>query len=465
MKNEPNRIDDLFKQKLEGYQAAPSRSVWKSIVHNFLKPHLGKLSLLNFQNLIIGVAVIGSAVTVYSLWPSSTGEPSSAESLSAEITALQPEQPTIQLSDERIVQPKDQSSAETTPSDIITGDEGNDPHTMPERPIGLAKGNQQEPNGKTVPEEEIFIAEPSLTLNRVENMTAPSAAGSGKSYRAVQSYGLTEMPVRVVTLHAVKAIQVNHGKHERLEYKNSSFGYPVARKADYHEPLRVSTGIYFMPEWTDYQNDAGYFNNSYTQEILATLHYKDIFLQPGIGISRMQDDGNYQIDYNKFEMVGYFFGVSSFTGVTGYPDSVVFETYVNEVYDSVFHTDAYHTDNAYTYLHIPFHIGYRFMNHKRFSAYVVAGPTYHHLLKEKEHQPAFTESQANLLNMENQTLVRSKNTWQFLLGLGAQYRITETFSFTLEPIYQQYLKSPYNDSGSSRLPYSFGFRAGLMVDF
>lgn len=465
MKNEHHRIDDLFKQKLGGYQAAPSRSVWRNIVHNFLKPHLGKLSLLNFQNLIIAVTIIGSSVMVYTLWPSRSSEHTPEISQSAEIIVLQPEQPTIQLSEEITIQPNDPSSAVTTPSDIITGDEINDPGIMTERPGESSKGNQQENNGKTVPTDEIYIAESPVEMRLPENLTDPPEAGSAKPYRGILSYGNTEIPVKMVTMNPVKAIRVNHGNHARLRYKSGSYGFPVARKTDYHEPLRLSAGLYFMPEWTDYKTGAGSLQNSFTQEVLATLQIKDVLLRPGIGISKMQADGNYLIDYNKYEIVGYFFGISSFTGVSGYPDSVVFETYVNEVYDSVFHRDSYRTDNAYTYLHVPFQIGYRFIHNKRFSAYMVAGPTYHYLLKEKERQPTFTETRANLLDMENQTPVRRKNTWQFLLGLGVQYRITETISFTLEPVYQQYIKSPYNDSGSSRLPYSLGFRAGMMFDF
>ena len=87
MKNERDKIDDLFRQKLEGYQFQPSAKVWKNIVNRFIHPYAGPFHLLNLQNVIGALLLVGAGITTYLLWPSSSeSETASGKNMAVNLT-------------------------------------------------------------------------------------------------------------------------------------------------------------------------------------------------------------------------------------------------------------------------------------------------------------------------------------------------------------------------------------------
>ena len=220
-----------------------------------------------------------------------------------------------------------------------------------------------------------------------------------------------------------------------------------------------------MPEWTDYRTDPGTFQSSYTQEILASVHFGDFILRSGVGINRSQDDGNYQVNYNKYEMTGYYIGMTYEDNGNPVYDSINYVVDEHSLYDTVYYNESYRTDNTYTYLQIPFQIGYTFLNHKRFSLDVTGGPCLSLLLNEKKSDPSFSDFAAENITMQDQTPVRRSSNWQFLLGLNTRYLITNKISLTLEPTYRQYFKPVYQGYDSGWPPYSLGIRAGITFHF
>jgi opacity protein-like surface antigen len=188
-------------------------------------------------------------------------------------------------------------------------------------------------------------------------------------------------------------------------------------------------------------------------------------IRTGCGLTRAQDDGNYAVTYQKYEQVGFYVDITSFTGIEGYPDSVVFETRVVEVYDTVYHNDQVMTDNSYTYLQVPLQAGYRFFAAKRLSVYAMAGPAFTYLLNENKSAPVYESYGAQNVSVDDNTPVRSKFSWQLLFGLGAEYKITDKISISAEPTFRQYFKTAYEGNPTQKLPYSWGVRAGIHFNF
>ena len=96
---------------------------------------------------------------------------------------------------------------------------------------------------------------------------------------------------------------------------------------------------------------------------------------------------------------------------------------------------------------------------------MTGGPSLSLLLNEKKSDPAFQDMAAENIIMEDQTPLRKKSNWQFLMGVSARYLVTNKISVSLEPTYRQYFKTVYDVSDSGWPPYSFGIRAGISFHF
>ncbi len=453
MKNERDKIDDLFRQKLEGYQVRPSEKVWNNIVSRFNHLHTGPFHLLSIQNIIGALLLAGAGVTAYLIWPSSTErENVTGKGLTTDLTI-----PSLSLHDQN-TSAVYQASPSTTDIQAIqteysSAKQGNilqdNPHDNHQRstPPMTERSDTSEkapPSGRDLRANEDQLtpnpstAQVSQSLRRLPPLESPFL--SGESHVAP---GIFPMTCR------------NIHQDERIRL----------RKADYRDPAQFSAGIHFLPEWTNYRTDPGKFESSFTQELLASVHLGNLVLRSGAGISRSQDDGNYQVNYSKYEMTGYYIGMT-FEG-EGNPvyDSITYSVDEHGLYDTVFYNETYRTDNAYTYLQIPIQVGYSFLNHKRFSFSVVGGPCLSLLLNEKKSDLDFADLTAENIMMEDQTPTRRHSNWQFLTGISARYLVTNKISVSLEPTYRQYFKTVYDSSESGWPPYSFGVRAGISFHF
>lgn len=437
MKNEPDKIDDLFRQKLEGYQVDPSGKVWKNILSRYLHPQSGPFHLLNLQNIIGAVILAGAGITAYVLLHSS-------------ITSKMPEDKILSGS---LVEQSGSNNRLTSQDPL---------------PISIPSENDQaNPVEATVHQTN---SRPQSTLIREDTETGNEDAGQKTSPEINEAspveYLTNESIHQLSTLPSLAEL-ASSGEGQRFVVSRRNLMQNIdiqMRKQDYRKPVHIAAGLYFFPEWTDYRNQAKNFQSGYTQEILASVQMGKFIIRPGFGITRSQDDGNYEISYNKYEMTGYYLGVDFDTyGIPSDSMSYVLNEY--GLYDTVFYSDSYRTDNACTYLQIPLQIGYEFLNFKRFSMMVAGGPCLSLLLNEKKSDPAFRDFAAENIMMVDQTPERKYSNWQLLLGLSSKYMITGKFSLSLEPTYRQYFNSTYEGDGTGRPPYSFGIRAGMTYHF
>jgi hypothetical protein len=241
---------------------------------------------------------------------------------------------------------------------------------------------------------------------------------------------------------------------------------PIQWNYNYNMQSRWSTGLWYTPEWIYYPGDSLVRKNGYSLDISVIYQKDQLILRSGIGVSISNDNGDIEIDYEKYDSTGFYYGVSSFSIDPEDPDSPVFNTYVETVFDSVLYTTQEKPENKYTYLQIPLLAGYKVLNHKRISCSLLGGPVLSILINENEQSVTFDDQNANLISIDDNTPVRLKTNWQFMISAGITYQVSNSLGISIEPTYKYYIRSVYEKSiAGSKNPYSLGIRGGLIYTF
>jgi hypothetical protein len=235
-------------------------------------------------------------------------------------------------------------------------------------------------------------------------------------------------------------------------------------KDTYAKPADLLFGAAFSPAvniYPDAQN-----RNDYSLEFVATYEKSGFLLETGIGGNYTSESAEYRVNYTTYDSVGFYVGVSSFSVHPDNPDSVIFQTNLKNLYDSIDRFSILENTNKYAYLQVPLRIGYRVIQLPRFSVDLKAGLLFSvQIYKDIPGVPY----QGNDVDIEvvRQYPDRLTTTWQYTAGIGINYHINNKMRFTLEPFYRQYIKSAYSPGSEfpARSPYAFGLRGGLYFHF
>lgn len=236
------------------------------------------------------------------------------------------------------------------------------------------------------------------------------------------------------------------------------------KRNDYGQKSPWSMGVYFTPEMIVYPSDDQLRNYSYSLDLNATYKPGKYFMQSGIGFSRNHDQGNRQVNFNKY--LGSYEDVYNVTFDTTASGVVpVYHTETVDVYDSIKHVIISPSKRHFTYLQIPLFFGYG-EESKRFGWFVKGGPSISFLVHEDIPQSTFSEMEAKVLTIENELPGRINTNWQFILTAGATYKLGPQLSISLEPMFRYYIKSVYEqDKLNTKHPYSVGLRTGFLLNF
>jgi hypothetical protein len=221
-------------------------------------------------------------------------------------------------------------------------------------------------------------------------------------------------------------------------------------------------GLYFTPEVIFYPDDSIPNQRSYTFEATGRWVKRDFFIESGLGLSFSSDDGNYAIDYEKF--LGSYDDVYSVTFDTTESGAVVpvYHTNVVNVYDSISKYRVEQTRNKYTYLQIPVYLGFQ-KEVNRFGWYFKGGPVLAILVHENIPEP--DAGNDKIIAVDQQMPSRVNTYWQFAVGAGITYKLSNKVSIAVEPVFRYYLNSQYQRKYiTTRNPYSVGLRAGLLFN-
>jgi hypothetical protein len=231
---------------------------------------------------------------------------------------------------------------------------------------------------------------------------------------------------------------------------------------DYMAPTKAvwSVGAYFNPEVSFNSSDN---SNSldYGFQVLPRVTFGNWFLQSGIGVRIGNDEGKYVVNYNKY--LGSYEDVYEVT-FDSTENGVIptYHTQTVDVYDTVPYYSISDTKVRYTYLDIPLIFGHEW-SFNRFSLSVHAGPSLSLLAGRSSPAADYPDERIRILSESPQIPARETINWQLMAGAGFNYRMSDNISFSLEPTFRYFLSGQYQDNEfNTRQPYSIGIRAGLI---
>ncbi len=229
-----------------------------------------------------------------------------------------------------------------------------------------------------------------------------------------------------------------------------------------------SVSAYFAPEITEYHRLASESReNSWLAGVAVSYNTERYIIQTGLEYSVFDDLGDYMVNINSYDSIGFYEGVSGFEIDPENPGELIYHTHTVEVWDTVQHHSHQQTRNNYAYLQIPVMFGYKAMESGIFSAHIKAGPSFSFLLNRDEPTLNFqTGPGARISSVDNFTASRLNTNVQVLVSLALRLQFTERVGLLAEPTYRYYINSVYDINDETlKNPYGIGVRGGIFVNF
>jgi hypothetical protein len=474
-KNEKEKIDILFEDSLKEYKVAPSKQVWEGVERNFPDKLFGGLSSfktrLFYMSIIISL-VLTSAIVYFVYENNSQSKETSLEfienneeSKKTEIT----EETKININnDEEIISLENPVSIEAQ-NQIINNIEIKSTNTIIEEKISLNNSvsiedqNITKENIEKNPEdsnEEIITYDRNLLNN-------PDKYSLTHSNLIRNNYERTNRDSKLTRLIPLKYELIDfNSSNNRIfsDYRNenSMVALPVEKKNDRRKRMDISFGINITTSVIYYKSSPK--QNAMAFDFVAEHEINKFSIQMGIGASYSNDNGEYTINYQSFDSVGYYLSVVSFTFDPVKPDSIIFNTKSVDIFDTVKHYEISRLQNNYSYLQFPLLAYYKLFNFKGISCSMKAGTIFSILIGKNEPEVNYSNKEAFLIDINRQTQARLKTNWRIVAGIRFKYQISGKVDLVCEPTYMQFINSIYEKDNNtiSKKPHIIGLRAGLL---
>ena len=447
MKDERNNIDKLFSEGLGDFSPAPPPGMWDRIETGMSATESSRQTGYSRSGKIIlpMIAVVFLA-GIALLWMQHEVHPTTEPTEAAQETG-----------NYRTAEPET-----NTPSNTSTTE--------------YSVNQTEERKGKT-----LIAASPESESGNTRNNPQPALAGeiplSGNipaRLNDIDQYSTNEVSTdktypAVVQLTALRTDLIN-----RLRTHPASFtgmDYSSAFNLHFRDAFRpdfkhrgnipLLGGIYGT--W----NMISYGNKHHKQSRSAGFSLSTFrgawLLETGAEISLSDDNGRYVVNYNSYDSLGYYNKVVSFSPDPANPGTVVFQTKVEGVYDSIGHAYETNTKHRYTYLQIPLMAGYQLYANRLFSISIKAGPVFSMMIGSDEPSAQFSNTAASLESIDNLTPSRVSANWQLAAAAGFGLHVSPRLTLLAEPVYKTYLRPVYQNQRTR--PQSFGIKAGLLYRF
>jgi hypothetical protein len=450
--NTRNKIDELFSEAMTGYQVEPSIGLWRRIERRFFPPSkfrpsglITSIFLLTVAGLMPWILIPANdqsekepTIPSVNIHEGKIREGYLIESASPEQVhknnkngADLPERtfsvkPTVYL--ESPVDPAGDPSDQFLAS---VSDPDDDPAIFP-----ILSANQQEYNKSLQYEDAVASFTAEKSLNHMHSF------GPGLMDPENINYEISTVP-----------------------YVSLTSTFSPNYENDYVRKAELSAGVNFNPSIVFYNP------NPYNQMLgaEAVVHYKisAFSIMSGVGFSRMQDIGSYQINYKTNDSVGFYLRVVSFTVDPRNPGHINYVFEEEPIYDSVPHYSIEDKTNYYSYIDIPLSFGYSVLQRSRVTLTVSVGVKFSVLVDKQEPTVDFRISNAELVDIEQQVPSRMNTNWRFTAGIDFGYLLTQKFSLHLEPVFEKYISSVYAEQPGykPKKPYVTGIKVGIRYNF
>jgi len=445
--NTRNKIDDLFREAMTGYQVEPSIGLWRRIERRFFPPSKYRPSGLITSILLLIVAGLMPWILI----------PANDQA------EKEPTLPAGNIREGYLIQ-------SDNPEQIRQN--SNKKADLPERTFSIKPTvyleNPVDPAGDPSAQ---FLA--SITDPSDDPAILPILSANQHEYALSQ-----ERKPDPIAFYADKWLyrmqSLRFGLMDPLSFNNDILSVPHISltsafspkyENDYFRKAEISAGINFNPSIVFYNPNP--YNKMLGAEAVIHYNISAFSIMSGIGFSRMEDIGSYQVNYKTKDSVGYYLRVVSFTVDPRNPGQITYILEEEPIYDSVPHYIIEDKTNYYSYIDIPLAFGYTFLQKSRVSLTATAGVKFSVLVDKQEPTVDFWISDAELVDIERQVPARMNINWRFIAGLDFGYLFTQKFSLHLEPVFEQYISPVYAEQPGykPRKPYVTGVRAGIRYNF
>jgi hypothetical protein len=453
MKDERNKIDELFREGLGGLNQAPPPDVWERIDVNLPSVHPAPEALLIPGRLVKAgatAAIIAGALILWFILGKSNHESGQTESIPVQ---KQSSGTTSTTSGQKPGLNSDQTGTVAEP--FIESTHKND-RTNDIDDEKAAKASDKNHDTRLHSKTALGEIKP---LSGAADLTNNNYPDSGAEKQITYQTGLAGLRLDftnwLITLPAGQIYQENF----------SSFSAGLRKTRN---PLAPKRGTIPLIGGVYASRDIIYYGKGHHKQSRAAGLSLSTFKGPwefetGVALNISDDNGKFDVNFSSFDSIGYYNKVVSFSPDPQIPGRVIFNTVMEGVYDSVGHKIEAQTVNRYSYLQIPLMAGYRIYADRLFTISLKAGPVFSVLLASDEPPVTFSREGAILQSIDNQTPVRASTNWQIAAALGAGMHISRSLTLQFEPTYRSYLRPVYQHHRSS--PYSIGLKAGLLYRF
>ncbi len=479
MNQEKINIDNLFKDKLKGFSGTPSDKVWSQVNASLAQQGLYNSFWTRSRKWVTVVVLLIFASGL--LWlvsdlPERVPKPTNTASLN------------ILSQNDLLAEDINAQSGDMMQNDpsyeglLVTEDSGN--NLFGENDIAKADISVM---GESVNNSEVNVVDLQITSDPVEEKR------EDYSVLAFSEKPEIELPLEVILEMAsaktssqrfdfplyrmqMKENQWSSTAYNSLEeqhyYSDSKTETNITQISDltpWHrfsqKPSYLCVGASAGPEYLFYSRDKR--NSGMGYGIDFYYNKSGFILRSGLQIARYGDQGEYDLNYQRVDSLGYMYTVESFTIDPNNPDSVIFNLKIEGVYDSVNVSERRVTDAYYSYLQLPFMVGYTVAGIGNFSFDFTAGPVFNILIKENNPNPEVpVGNDIYMSEVKNNSDSWIRTNIQLRASMALHYRFSKNLRLSLEPTYNYYINPVFsgniNDVSS---PYSLGARIGLMYKF
>ena len=434
MENSTKNIDLLFLKKFEDFRVNPPESIWEKIKANLPKNPMGGLSGSSFVKTFVVVLIL--AVPAYFLLnqqEKTTTSPLDNKSV-----------PDTKLTTNNITE-STKNEIVTVSSDVVKTD-----IESPLTVIGeIVKHTvaKAENITKETPKTQI-VKNKTLATDTIPEVEKQSfVIADNDLLLAYLPKGSSEIKTEKPTIN-------NIGSKSEVTVFNTN----KKRKGYFR------LGAYVNPEMIFYPSDDTPNKTNLNLNLSLSYNYSKLFFESGLGIGLAKDDGNFNIDYERYEYLGSYENVYNVT-FDSTENGVVPTFYTNtvDVYDSIRHIQVSQTQNSYTYLQIPLFVGYK-INSNKFSYSIKGGTSLSLLVFEKIPEATLPSGNISIINLSENTPGRIKTLWHFMVSAGIEYKLSDRMSIAVEPTFRYYMKSVYERNYfTTKHPFSIGLRTGILI--
>lgn len=439
-------IDELFEKNLSEFKIVPGKKSWDNLESELFSPK--KAYLREIATVVVLLLIAGA--TYWYLGTEDTSEIIESKKITDINNA--PEKSKQQL-EENIKSLENSDELDQTINN-------NTLHEIPTTEI--IDSNTWDLGNSDLTSEEIYNATENNQSHLLANNNSDDNEDLINNTDELQSHTLSGNSY--MSIHRISSR--NNGSlisdnYNPIGYSNSKISIDeyIEKKRNIHiyTGASISAGIMYYNDTPDMF--------TWGTDLSFGYRLKDFYIESGIGYQQVKQHGDYRIDYQTNDSVGYYQEVVSFELNPDNYTEITYNTKTTTVFDSVSHYNHTSPVYQYNYINIPLKVGYTAFNTDNVSLSVESGIIYSMLNSTVVPTLTYNIPESTIMGISNNTPDRVANNFKLHMALRATYRIHNSLSISIQPEFSKYLNSIYSNPDHKHMPYSMSIRGGLFFNF